>query len=62
MVSNTLEKMKKLEYFEMSHNDFVNGVANLRKVLAKLGLKPKEEKFCSTEYSKWKERAEFEIF
>ena len=53
MVSNTLEKMKKLEYFEMSHNDFVNGVANLRKVLAKLGLKPKEEGYTETEYAKW---------
>ena len=44
MVGKAIENMNKLEHFRMFHNEeFVTGVANLRKGLAKLGLKPKNE-------------------
>ena len=44
MVGKTIENMNKLESFQMMHTQqFVTGVANLRNVLAKLGLKPKNE-------------------
>ena len=54
MVGKTIENMNKLYYFHMMHNqEFVTGVANLRKLLAKLGLKPKTESSVETEYEKW---------
>ena len=53
MLEKALENMKKLEYFYMEHDwQFEYGVANLRKVLAKLGLKPKKEGLTETEYTK----------
>ena len=47
--------MTKLEYFYMFYDSNCgsgSGVANLRKVLAKLGLKPKYEASTETEYEK----------
>ena len=54
MVGKIIENMNKLEHFYMSHNsEFVTGIANLRKVLAKLGLKSKSNDPEETKYEKW---------
>ena len=52
MVEKAVENMNKLEYFYMTYDNFDTGAVNLRKVLAKLGLKPKYEWSNCTEYEK----------